>query len=88
MEDNKNTFTQGPSLTLEPGLDPEPPKGAPLMEAKPEMDPVQKEMAETVLTEEEQKMVDAFAEIPIRSSSTAPEPRKKWQIFPTKPWKM
>lgn len=62
MEDNKNTFTQGPSLTLEPGLDPEPPKGAPLMEAKPEMDPVQKEMAETVLTEEEQKMVDAFAE--------------------------
>ena len=62
MEDNKNTFTQGPSLTLEPELEAEPPKGAPLMEAKPEMDPVQKEMAETVLTEEEQKMVDAFAE--------------------------
>ena len=62
METEKKIFAEGPSLTLEPDLDISTPKSAPLMEAKPEMDPVQKEMAQTVLTEEEQQMVDAFAE--------------------------
>lgn len=51
-----------PMLTLEPELGDQPERKVGLMEMKPEMDAVQKEMAETVLTEEEKQMVDAFAE--------------------------
>lgn len=62
MEQENKTFGAGPTLTLEPELDMSAPQNPPLMEAKPEMDPVQKEMAQTVLSREEQQMVDAFAE--------------------------
>lgn len=53
-----------PTLTLEPVF--EEPKeevktNAPLMEVKPEMSPAEKEMAQTVLSEAEQKMVHDFA---------------------------
>lgn len=51
-----------PSLTLEPDLSEEKIETKGLMEPKPEMDAVQKEMAQTRLTREEQQMVDAFAE--------------------------
>lgn len=54
-----------PTLTLEPDFtetQPEKPETpAVLMKAEPEMDPVQQEMAQTVLTPEEQKMVEDFA---------------------------
>lgn len=54
-----------PALTLEPELagetEPAADSAAALMETEPEMDEVQKEMAETVLTPEEQEMVDSFA---------------------------
>lgn len=57
----KNT----PVLTLEPELEEEKKSSASvpaaLMEEAPEMDEVQKEMARTVLTQEEQEMVDSFA---------------------------
>lgn len=62
MEQENKTFGAGPTLTLEPELDMSAPQNPPLMETKPEMDPVQKEMAQTVLSREEQQMVDAFAE--------------------------
>ena len=62
MEQENKTFGAGPTLTLEPELDMSAPQNPPLMEAKPEMDPVQKEMTQTVLSREEQQMVDAFAE--------------------------
>lgn len=58
---NENT-TSVPTLTLEPDLKTEKPVTEGLMEAKPEMDDIQKEMAQTVLTAEEQQMVDTFAE--------------------------
>lgn len=61
VETNENTVSV-PTLTLEPDLDVEKPVTEELMEAKPEMNDVQKEMAQTVLTAEEQQMVDAFAE--------------------------
>lgn len=54
-----------PTLTLEPDFtetqSEKPETPAVLMKAEPEMDPVQQEMAQTVLTPEEQKMVDDFA---------------------------
>lgn len=50
-----------PTLTLEPDLG-EQKEQKPLMEPSPEMNPVQKEMAKTVLSEEEQRMVDDLAE--------------------------
>ena len=42
MEQENKTFGAGPTLTLEPELDMSAPQNPPLMEAKPEMDPVQK----------------------------------------------
>ena len=107
-----NEFTgfedNAPTLTLEPDL------GEPKAEiaAEPEAEAVKKEMEQTVLSPEEQQMVDSFAKkIDIentnqilqygagtqkkmadfsdaRSSSTAPEPRRKWLIFPMLPLKM
>lgn len=59
VEDNT---MEVPSLTLEPDLSEEKIETKGLMEPKPEMDAVQKEMAQTRLTREEQQMVDAFAE--------------------------
>lgn len=56
-----------PTLTLEPELEPEQKKEpevqnqGQLMEVAPEMDLVQQKMAQTVMTPEEQKMVDDFA---------------------------
>ena len=55
-----------PTLTLEPELEPEQKKEpevqnqGQLMEVAPEMDLVQQKMAQTVMTPEEQKMVDDF----------------------------
>lgn len=61
MTEEFKDFAEAPVLTLEPEI--EEPKQSPavVMEPKPEMDPVQKEMAQTVLTPQEQKMVDDFA---------------------------
>lgn len=61
-----NDMTEAPVLTLEPVFEeakPEPEKPQPtqIMEVEPDMNPVQKEMAETRLTEEEQRIVDEFA---------------------------
>ena len=62
-EEQKQTVM--PSLTLEPDLTTETPETpdipATLMETKQEMDPVQKEMAQTVLSPEEQQMISDFA---------------------------
>lgn len=66
MGEEFKDFDAVPTLTLEPDLGvpkPEPePEPATLMEVKPEMDPVQQTMAKTVLTPQEQKIVDDFAE--------------------------
>lgn len=63
MTEEFKDFAEAPVLTLEPELTvPEPKQEvATIMEEKPEMDAVQKEMAQTVLTPEEQKMVNDFA---------------------------
>mgnify|MGYP003370280847 CR=1 FL=1 len=61
MEIKKEQEQTMPTLTLEPDLGEETVQ-KPLMETSPEMDPVQKEMAKTVLSEEEQQMVDSLAE--------------------------
>ena len=66
-DEMKQTETGMPSLTLEPELVMEPEKEpevqAPvqLMEVTQEMNPVQQKMAQTVLTPEEQQMVEDFA---------------------------
>ena len=61
MEIKKEQEQTMPTLSLEPDLGEETVQ-KPLMETSPEMDPVQKEMAKTVLSEEEQQMVDSLAE--------------------------
>lgn len=61
MEIKKEQEQTMPTLTLETDLGEETVQ-KPLMEMSPEMDPVQKEMAKTVLSEEEQQMVDSLAE--------------------------
>ena len=63
MTEEFKEFDAAPVLTLEPDLSVQEPKQeiAAVMEEKPEMDAVQKEMAQTVLTPEEQKMVNDFA---------------------------
>ena len=64
-DEMKQTETGMPSLTLEPELVMEPEKEpevqAQLMEVTQEMNPVQQKMAQTVLTPEEQQMVEDFA---------------------------
>ena len=66
-DEMKQAETGMPSLTLEPDFAPEVKKEpevqvqGQLMEVAPEMDPVQQTMAQTVLTPEEQKMVNDFA---------------------------
>ena len=66
-DEMKQAETEMPSLTLEPDFAPEVKKEpevqvqGQLMEVAPEMNPVQQKMAQTVLTPEEQKMVDDFA---------------------------
>ena len=66
-DEMKQAETGMPSLTLEPDFAPEVKKEpevqvqGQLMEVAPEMNPVQQKMAQTVLTPEEQKMVDDFA---------------------------
>ena len=66
-DEMKQAETGMPSLTLEPDFAPEVKKEpevqvqGQLMEVAPEMDPVQQKMAQTVLTPEEQKMVNDFA---------------------------
>lgn len=69
MSDEFENMNQAvPTLTLEPVFDEKKeernevrPEAAPLMEIQPEMSPEQKEMAQTILTEAEQKMVNDFA---------------------------
>lgn len=68
MEDEMKQAGNGmPTLTLEPELEPKQKKEpevqnqGQLMEVAPEMDLVQQKMAQTVMTPEEQKMVDEFA---------------------------
>lgn len=73
MSDEFENMDQAvPTLTLEPMFDEAKeerkeerkevrPEAAPLMEIQPEMSPEQKEMAQTILTEAEQKMVNDFA---------------------------
>lgn len=57
--------TSMPFLTLEPELVPEkkeePEISTALMETEPGMDPVQQQMAQTILTPEEQKMINDFS---------------------------
>ena len=64
-DEMKQAETGMPSLTLEPELVMEPEKEpevqAQLMEVTQEMNPVQQKMAQTVLTPEEQQMVENFA---------------------------
>ena len=64
-DEMKQTETGMPSLTLEPELvmeqEKEPEVQAQLMEVTQEMNPVQQKMAQTVLTPEEQQMVEDFA---------------------------
>lgn len=66
MSDEWNNLNAAPTLTLEPVFEEkkeeEPkPETLTLMEVKPEMSSAEKEMAGTILTEEEQKMVNDFA---------------------------
>ena len=67
-DEMKQAETGMPSLTLEPELvmeqEKEPEVQAPvqLMEVTQEMNPVQQKMAQTVLTPEEQQMVEDFAQ--------------------------
>ena len=65
MSEEMKNSTEMPSLTLEPELvkakESEMTPAGPLMEESSEMNEVQKEMAGTVLTAEEQEMVDSFA---------------------------
>ena len=65
MSEEMKNSTEMPSLTLEPELvkakESEMIPAGPLMEENSEMNEVQKEMAGTVLTAEEQEMVDSFA---------------------------
>lgn len=65
MSEELKNSTEMPSLTLEPELvkakESEMIPAEPLMEENSEMNEVQKEMAGTVLTAEEQEMVDSFA---------------------------
>ena len=88
-----NEFTgfedNAPTLTLEPDLG----ESKAEVAAEPEAEAVKKEMEQTVLSPEEQQMVDSFAKkIDIENTSqilsTAPEPRRKWLIFPMLPLKM
>lgn len=64
MSEEMKNSTEMPSLTLEPELvkakESEMIPAGPLMEENSEMNEVQKEMAGTVLTAEEQEMVDSF----------------------------
>ena len=64
-DEMKQAETGMPSLTLEPELvmeqEKEPEVQAQLMEVTQEMNPVQQKMAQTVLTPEEQQMVENFA---------------------------
>ena len=88
-----NEFTgfedNAPTLTLEPDL------GEPKAEiaAEPEAEAVKKEMEQTVLSPEESADGRQLAKkltlrILTRSSSTVPEPRRKWLIFPMQLLKM
>ena len=63
MTEGFKDFDAAPVLTLEPELTVQEPKQevVAVMEEKPEMNAVQKEMAQTVLSPEEQKMVNDFA---------------------------
>ncbi len=65
MSEEMKNSTEMPSLTLEPELvkakESEMIPAGPLMEENSEMNEVQKEMAGTLLTAEEQEMVDSFA---------------------------
>ena len=95
MSEEMKNSAETPSLTLEPELvmtkESDMIPAQPLMEESSEMNEVQKEMAGTVLTAEEQEMVDSFASmwrIPPRSCSMEPELRKKWRIFRMKLSKM
>lgn len=60
-EEFKDLETGVPTLTLEPDLSEPKKETVQVMEAAPGMDAVQKEMAETVLTPEEQRLVNDFA---------------------------
>lgn len=64
-DEMKQAETGMPSLTLEPELvmeqEKEPEVQVQLMEVTQEMNPVQQKMAQTVLTPEEQQMVEDFA---------------------------
>ena len=60
-QDFKDTETAVPTLTLDPVFEAPKQEIVPMMEPEPEMNEVQKEMAQTPLTPEEQQMVDDFA---------------------------
>ncbi len=60
-EEWKEWGEEAPSLTLEPDLGEPEPEKAGVMEVQPEMSEVQKEMARTVLSPQEQKAVEDFA---------------------------
>lgn len=60
-QDFKEMEAAVPTLTLDPVLDEPKQEVIPVMEAVPEMDAVQKEMAQTPLTPAEQQMVEEFA---------------------------
>lgn len=67
MSEEWKDMAETPVLTLEPMIEEEKQElveaePAQIMEVQPEMNPVQKEMAQTKLTEAEQKIVNEFAE--------------------------
>ena len=90
-DEMKQAETGMPSLTLEPELvmeqEKEPEVQAQLMEVTQEMNPVQQKMAQTVLTPEEQQMVEEFCRKDRSGKSDTgycsmePEHRRRWLIF-------
>lgn len=89
-DEMKQAETGMPSLTLEPELvmeqEKEPEVQAQLMEVTQEMNPVQQKMAQTVLTPEEQQMVENFAgKIDLENLTQVmqygAEHRRRWLIF-------
>ncbi len=61
MTEEFKDFEAAPVLTLEPELNEPKEEPVPVMAEEPEMDPIQKEMSQMVLTPKEQQMVNDFA---------------------------
>ncbi len=85
MSDEFKDVSTVPTLTLEPFQEEE--------KKKPVVQPEEPKLDDTILTEEERRMVDAFAQqIDLTNSSMifsmAQAHRKRWQISQKVLWKM